>query len=153
MQFHLARKSYLVSSGLLWFTYLFLSFFDHSDVLLSDKLKAILEDNDCGQPTLSKPSRSSKSVTSNRVLLAQQKLSMLKALGEQSFQASVLPSNPPASVDSDEEPCLALRSSSSAADSRTSECIRLKFMAKTKQHVSFFLLFSFLPSVHQVSDS
>ena len=89
------------------------------------------------------------------MLLAQQKLSMLKALEEQSLQASILPSIPPANVDSDEEePCLALQSSASAADSRPSQCIRLKFMAKTKQHVSvFYFSLCFAQSFHRVADS
>jgi hypothetical protein len=68
------------------------------------------------------------------MLLAQQKLSMLKALEEQSLQASVLPVIPPPIVDTDdEEPPNALPSI--AADSRSSECIRLKFMSKSKQQV------------------
>ena len=67
------------------------------------------------------------------MLLAQQKLFMLKALEEQSLQASMLPIIPPPIVDSDdEEP---LHAPQIAADSLSSECIRLKFMSKTKQQV------------------
>jgi hypothetical protein len=67
------------------------------------------------------------------MLLAQQKLSMLKALEEQSLQASMLPIIPSPIVDSDdEEP---LHAPQIAADSFSFECIRLKFMSKTKQQV------------------
>ena len=80
------------------------------------------------------------------MLLAQQKLSMLKVLEEQSLQASILPTILPAVVDSDdEEQRLALQSVASAGDSRSYECIRLKFMAKTKQNVRFFAFFAFIP--------
>ncbi len=75
------------------------------------------------------------------MLLAQQKLSMLKALEESSLQASILPSIVPAAdVDCDDEDdgTQALHSTASVADSASSdELIHLKFMAKTKQQVGF----------------
>jgi hypothetical protein len=75
------------------------------------------------------------------MLLAQQKLSMLKALEESSLQASILPSIVPvADVDCDDEDdrTQALHSTASVADSASSdEFIHLKFMAKTKQQVGF----------------
>jgi hypothetical protein len=68
------------------------------------------------------------------MLLAQQKLCMLKALEEQSLQASALPIIQSPVVDSDdEEPPRAAPTSS--ADLPSTECIRLKFMSKTKQQV------------------
>jgi hypothetical protein len=104
-----------------------------------EKLKAILEDNDNGQYTHSKSSRSKPAIISHGMLLAQQKLSMLKALEESSLQASILPSIPPAIVDcdnDDDEPPVALQPSASAAQSGSLELMRLKFMAKSKQQVA-----------------
>jgi hypothetical protein len=107
--------------------------------LSSDRLKAILEDNGNEKQTHSKSSRSKSAVVSHSMLLAQQKLSMLKALEESSLQASILPSIPPAIVDcdnDDDEPPVALQSAASAADSGSNEPIHLKFMTKTKQQVA-----------------
>jgi hypothetical protein len=73
------------------------------------------------------------------MLLAQQKLSMLKALEESSLQASILPSIVPAAIadfdDEDDDRAHAPHASASAADSTSPEFIHLKFMSKTKQQV------------------
>jgi hypothetical protein len=126
------------------------NYFPHSPLSLtcasSDKLKAILEDNDIGQAAHSKSCRSKSAIVSHSVLLAQQKLLMLKALEESSLQASILPSAQPAVVDfedEDEHPHM-LQSSASPHDSGSPQLIRLKFLAKTKQQVCSLRVFSCL---------
>lgn len=111
---------------------------------LPEKLKAILEDNDTGQATHAKSCRSKSAVVSHSVLLAQQKLLMLKALEESSLQASILPIAQPAVVDFDDEDehPHALQSSASSHNAASPQLIRLKFLAKTKQQVCSLHVFS-----------
>jgi hypothetical protein len=126
-------------------------------ISITEKLRAILEDTDGGEATHSKSSRSRSAVVSHSMLLAQQKLSMLKALEESSLQASILPSIVPAAIvdcdDEDDDRARAPRATSSAADSTSPVFIHLKFMAKTKQQVGVLrdLRFILQPATHNPS--
>jgi hypothetical protein len=119
-------------------------------ISFSDKLKAILEDTldtDC-QATGSKSSRPRTAIVSHGMLLAQQKLSMLKALEESSIQALILPSIVPAAIvdcDDDDDTANPLRSSAAPVDSASPDMINLKFLAKTKQQAGVLCVFCMTP--------
>jgi hypothetical protein len=71
------------------------------------------------------------------MLLAKQKLSMLKALEESSLRASIVPSMQTSIADlSENEDEELLPSPAFTSTFNSSEVIRLKFMAKSKQPVS-----------------